>query len=158
MKLTKQMIFFVVYLITNFPIVTHATLWPVFSSPDIKFLLNNNYIDTTSCPRGQGKLIPNSFINIHDSLCKTFCPPSWIWYGSNDQTCHDLSKSFELQNYRIDHVNDDEGTLYSQITASYGEKNSNQAIFQFVFTSSKERWFCIEMDAEIHNLTCANDM
>lgn len=154
----KKIIIFSLFLVTHIPLLSYATNWPIFSSPDKKFLLSNNYIDTAHCPYGQGKLVPTVSINIHDSLCSTYCPISWVWVGNSDGICHDLTTSFEMKGYEIAHYDDNEGTIYSVITAFYGEKNSDKSFFTFTFTTPEERWYCIEMNPEYHTLTCANDM
>lgn len=140
-----------------------AMLWPVFSPPTKRFLLNNDFIDTAHCPPGQGKLMDGIRINIHNSVCHTYCPVAWTWIGKSDGACHDLAKGFAFQKVEITHYpdnndGDDGNTLYSEVTAFYGEKGSDQSAFTFVFTAPKEHWYCMEMNPELHLLTCANDM
>lgn len=138
---------------------SRASVWPVFLSPDQTFLFNNNDIDTRNCPAGEGKLVPKLSINIHQSLCKTYCPRSWRWVGKSDESCHDLKTGFNFQSYEVAQYRGKDGTtLYSVVTAFYGEKGSDKPFFTFRFTSPKQHWYCYDEANEIHTVTCANDI
>jgi hypothetical protein len=127
-------------------------------APDKSILLDQ--IDTNGCSKGKARVKNGTSINIHQFLCKTFCPSEWIWVSSSDETCLDLNSNFELQNYHISHIKDENGnTNYSIITASYGQLNSNIASFKFIFTTQPNmNWYCYEMNTQLHSITCANDV
>jgi hypothetical protein len=147
-------------LLTVFPTCLFAYSWPVFSPPNKALLLDTNKIDMSHCPPGQGKLKQNSSINIHEHLCRTFCLETWNWTAISDNSCHDLASEFEFQKYDFVYYPKNTGTTsYSEITASYGKKNSDKPAFKFVFRSAPgEHWYCIQQDPELHTIICANDI
>ncbi len=124
--------------------------WPVFVPPSKSFLLQNQYIDTENCPAGSGKIVMKN-IPIRDELCKSsYCPDNWVFVPAADANCHDLSAA-ELKQVSITHFTDGHGgTLFSQVTASYGE-------FSYTFTSPREHWYCMEQNPSLHSVSCAND-
>ena len=157
--LKKKMALIVLFVLNVVPVLAYAMLWPVVLPPNERLLLNRGDIDRDHCPRNQGKLGADIKINIRESLCVTYCPESWTWEGSSDGACLDLSKDFTLQGYDIKHYKDDnDDTLYSVVTAFYGEKDSAQHAFQFVFTTPKEHWFCYAEENELHTVMCGNDI
>lgn len=139
-----------------------AAGWPMFSLPDEQFLLSRNYIDTRSCPSGQGRVRDNMVIEMK-SLCGRFCPQSWAWVTGSDGECREVGRDFVLQRHEIYHHPDDEdnddGTvLYSVVTAFYGRKGEEEHSLVLVFTTPKEHWFCVRENQEGDVITCANDM
>lgn len=150
-------------LLNSQTLAASATQWPVFSSPDVESLVANHYIDTKHCPAGQGKINGGTVIEV-GKLCGTYCPSAWVWQVNSDGTCHDLATGFAFQGYDIIHHPDDEShdqdgnTLYSVVTAQYGEADSEQPAFELVFTAPKEHWYCMRLDQNTRAVTCANDI
>ena len=141
------------------PCLVYANMWPVFGAPNKAFLLDHQQIEMSQCPPGQGRLKPQSMINIHQECCKTYCPDSWTWISISDNKCHRLTNNFGLQSYAIEHHTGEDGsTLYSSVTAYYGDKNSDGHTFKLVFTTPKEHWYCYENNPELHLIICANDI
>jgi hypothetical protein len=136
-----------------------ATSWPVFIAPDQNFLTTNNYIETNSCPRGQGKLVSDININIRENLCRSYCMDSWVWKGHSDGKCHELRSQFAFQGYQITHYrNEDGSTNYSEVVANYGLKGASTHLFQFVIsTMPGESWHCVQAGSNSTNVLCAND-
>src|SRR5207249_4371657 len=64
----EKLVLFIVITVLSISPLAYAKAWPVFSSPNQSFLLQNGYIDTLHCPPGQGKLSANARIQI-----QTFC-------------------------------------------------------------------------------------
>lgn len=160
MKLSLFNRFAAFFLGCFFPLLSFAASWPVFSPPDAAFLIRNNLIDTSQCPRGQGKLVPNVVINIHEQLCRTFCPESWLWKGWSDGKCHDLESDLKFQSYDIVHYRKKDGTTsYSKVVAKFGSAGSSRSAFKFtVKTIPGEFWYCVQANRSIPNITCANDI
>lgn len=139
----------------------HANSWPAFFIPNDTYLLSKNYIETRDCPDGQGRIAPGTVVDMRD--CGPYCPKSWNWIAKSDGMCRDLSTGFKLMDYNIihhpdPHNDDDANTLYSVVTARYGENNEEESSMELVFTTPKEHWYCIVMNPELHIITCANDM
>ena len=59
------------------PTFSHATSWPIFKSPTLKFLQDNDLIDTANCPAGEGRIPPDLVLNIQRYFCGRFCPGGW---------------------------------------------------------------------------------
>jgi hypothetical protein len=139
--------------------LAHAFSWPEFIPPDKQFFAVSGYLDTTSCPPGQARLISNSIINIHEHFCRTFCPKTWNWIIADDNNCHDLATDFEFQRHEINHYsgNEDE-TSYSKITAFYGNKMAASPAFKIEMTTEVDNhWYCMETRSDQHGIICAND-
>jgi len=157
-RIKNRFVFLIFVTLNLFSITTFASAWPVFLPPDKALLLDQNAIDTSRCPPGEGRLIASFSINIHQSLCKTFCPDSWTWIAKSDETCHKLATDFTFQRYEIDHYHDQDGmTSYSIVTASFGKKEDAQSAFKFIFITPEEHWYCYEMNSDLHLVSCAND-
>lgn len=146
----------------SLPAITHATSWPIFKSPTLKFLQDNNLIDTTSCPAGEGRISPKLVLNMQRYFCGRFCPGGWEWVLVDDQQCHSLAEDFNFQGYQFEYVkngHDENETLYTTTTAFYGKSGDMKPVFAFTFTSEKDNhWQCVELSAEYHTVICANDM
>lgn len=144
------------------PITTHATSWPSFKAPTLGFLVDNNLIDTASCPAGEGRIVPNLSLNMQRYFCGRFCPGSWEWILHDNQQCHSLTEDFNFQRYEFEYVkngHDENETLYTTTTAYYGKAGDTKPAFTFTFTSEKDNhWQCTEWSAEYHTVICANDM
>ncbi len=153
----KKIFFF--FVLSHIITPSYANQWPVFFTPDKAFLLNHHYIDTVHCPPGEGKLIPNSHVNIKKNLCQTFCPEEWNWISSSDQACHPIETDFSLQQLEFIYFPDEENTTsHSLAIASYGKKNE-KTIFKFVMqTDVNQHWYCIETTPGSSVVTCANDV
>ncbi|MBX3709542.1 MAG: hypothetical protein KF702_07305, partial [Gammaproteobacteria bacterium] len=142
-----------------FSTMVFGVRWPVFLAPDKEFLLKQNYIDTSQCPPGEGKLNPSIVLNISQFFCKTFCPSKWSWIVNSDNKCHHLSTDFIFKNYVIEYIFNQDGTVnYSLVTAAYGRENSPTSFFTFKFmTPVGEYWGCFEMNPALHFISCTND-
>lgn len=126
--------------------------WPVFAVPDREFLLAH-YVDTLHCEAGKGRIISGD-INIHEKLCKSFCPMDWHWVIQSDNQCHDL-RELTSHSIAITHVSDAEGvTDYSVIDANYGV----QWLSLLFRSNAGEHWYCIDSNEEMRFITCANDL
>lgn len=146
------------FLLLPFPVLAS---WPIFSPPTFTFLWDNNLIDTASCPIGQGKIYAGLSLNMSEHFCRRFCPDTWEWIVNSDNQCHDLNE-FNFQHYTFDYHWQGSGeteTLYTVVTAYYGNAESNKSHISFTFTSEKnDHWQCSEMSKEYHTVICANDM
>lgn len=157
----EKMNAFVLCFLLLLPFSTYASGWPSFALPDGNFLIDKQYVETQSCPPGQGKAVDGAIIDMQE-LCRGYCPTAWKWVIKSDGQCRNLN-NFILQKYEITHYPDDDnnnnGTvLYSQVNAFYGQKNGNQSPLQLVFISPKEHWYCVQLDPAFPVITCANDM
>jgi hypothetical protein len=164
MKMTLQVgIIYLAFLLSTLSASSaHASRWPSFLVPDETFLISNNHIETRHCPEGQGRAHPGTEISVK-ALCRSYCPPSWVWQIKSDGACHDLASGFTFQGYDVVHHPDDQddddgSTLYSVITARYGEKGSDAANMELVFTTPKEHWYCAKDHPDSEAISCANDI
>lgn len=146
----------------SLPTITHATSWPIFKAPTLKFLQDNDLIDTTSCPTGEGRISPNMILNMQHYFCGRFCPSTWEWVLNDNQQCHSLANDFNFQRYEFKYVKNghsENETLYTTTTAYYGKSDDTKPVFAFTFTSDKDNhWQCSELSEEYHTVICANDM
>ena len=153
--MNKILILGTVSLVLSLPVF--ADSWPTFSYPHHQQLLNSNYLDTQTCPRGEARLIPDSSININQNNCRGWCPPEWVWIAKSDGNCHKLS-DISFKGYQFAYYPNNYDWLYSTVTASYGEKNSDKIFFQFVLkTLPVEYWYCTNFQPDMDFVTCAND-
>lgn len=136
-----------------------ATRWPVFVAPEQAFLLAKGYLETESCPHGEGRVMPGIVINVSQFLCKNFCPGSWSWIADSDAACHPLDH-FSLRYHVIQNHDDANGTAdASVITAFYGKHSENESILTFVLkTAPGDAWQCSETNPAQHWLSCTNDI
>lgn len=131
--------------------------WPVFIIPDLNYLLSHNILTSDNCPAGMVRASSIAYCAVGD-LCRSYCPETWTWTISGESNCFELS-SFVLLNTAINYVNDNNGTtIYSNVTASYGDANTLQTELTLNFITPKENWFCIIQNPELHAITCANDI
>ena|SRR5579862_328052 len=156
MKKKIAVSFCILYLVSA---STHGSSWPIFTAPDLAFLMQHSYINTKNCPLGEGRVSANLLINIKQFLCKNFCPGIWNWVSVSEEKCHDLFSSFTLKGYEIFNHYDNGVANFSVIMASYGKSNSEEAAFRFVFTSLPgDSWQCYELNPETHTISCSNDI
>lgn len=143
------------------PAISYATSWPTFKSPSLTFLEDNNLIDTTNCPSGEGRISPDLVLNIERYFCGRFCPGNWAWTLSDDGQCHSLADAFTFLRYQFDYFRSGEyedEKFYTKVTAYYGNSNDGKSTFTFTFISEKDNhWQCVEMNPEYHTIICAND-
>lgn len=162
MQYSKFLSLLIIFTSIFFISTAQAFFWPIFTPPTLDFLMKNDMVDTASCPAGEGKIKPSLVINIQKYLCRKACSPQWEWIANDQQSCHSLSHDFNFLGYEFNYVRDNSSdieTLYTTITAKYGNPNSAQPAFTFKFTSEKnDHWQCSEMSSEYHTVICSNDL
>lgn len=151
-------LYFKIALLTSFTQLSFAA-WPVFITPDITFLRNNNLFEESNCPSGQSKIKSNTILNVHQNFCRTYCPTSWNWIINSAASCDDYKNSL-IENVSVDHVQGADGnTSYSIVTAKFVDSISNEELFQFTMTTTpEEHWYCYVMNRELKLISCANDI
>ena len=130
--------------------------WPTFSYPDKQLLLNLHYLNTDECPTGEAKLLKNSTVNLDLCNSEKSCPAEWTWTANSDEKCRNLSE-ISFINYRISkYFNEDGEWDHSNVTASYGSKNTGEIYFEYTITTPLgEWWVCSQQDLNL--VVCAND-